>query len=143
MLVSFGVVLTMIVCCRIPLTWYVLFFFPILLALGLITFGIACFLMHFGVYVEDLGNVVNLVLRFVFYATGIFYNVSSRIPVYGEILSRINPVAFLISAMRQCLMYGQRPDCGLLLLWLAAGILLSVLGIQKIYKEENSYVKAI
>ena len=143
MLISFGVVLAMIAAFRIPLSWNVLFFFPILLILTLLVFGLSCFLMHYGVYVEDLSNVLNLVLRFVFYATGIFYNVETRIPQYGVLLNRINPFAFLISAMRQSLIYCQTPDCRLLLLWFAVALLLAVAGVRKIYKEENSYVKAI
>ena len=143
MLISFGVVLVMMMINQIQLSWNVLFFFPILLTLALFTFGCACFAMHYGVYVEDLSNVLNLVLRFVFYATGIFYNVETRIPQYGALLNKINPIAFLISAMRQSLIYCETPDCKLLLLWLAISIALALLGIRKIYKEENSYIKAI
>ena len=143
MLISFGIVIIMMLIYRIPITWNVLFFIPILLTLGLLTFGGACFLMHFGVYVEDLSNVLNVVLRFVFYATGIFYDVSTRIPKFGVLLCKANPVAFLINAMRQSLIFSQTPDWKLLLGWMAVGVLLSLAGIRKIYKEENSYVKAI
>lgn len=143
MLISFGVVAVLMLFFRIPLSWNMLFFVPIVLTLGLFTFGCACFLMHYGVYVEDLSNVLNVVLRFMFYATGIFYNVSTRIPNYGELLSKINPMAFLISAMRQGLLYGQTPDLGILAGWLVFSVLLALAGIRKIYKEENSYAKAI
>lgn len=143
MMISFGVVLLMIVVNRISLSWNVLFFFPILLTLVLFTFGSACFLMHYGVYVEDLSNVLNVFLRFVFYATGIFYKVETRIPQYGALLNRVNPLAFLISAMRQSLIYCETPDWKLLLFWLMFSGLLALAGVNKVYKEENSYVKAI
>ena len=45
--------------------------------------------------------------------------------------------------MRQSLIYGETPDWKLLLVWLAVSVILVLLGIRKIYKEENSYVKAI
>ena len=143
MLISFGVVAMLMIVYRIPLSWNILFFVPILLILGLFTFGCACFLMHYGVYVEDLSNVLNVVLRFIFYATGIFYDVSTRIPNYGALLSKVNPIAFLISAMRQGMLYGQTPDLGILAAWLVFSLLLALAGIRKIYKEENSYAKAI
>ncbi|MBR4057396.1 MAG: ABC transporter permease [Oscillospiraceae bacterium] len=143
MLISFGVVGVMMIIFRVPVSWNILYFIPILLTLGLFTFGCACFLLHYGVYVEDLSNVLNVVLRFVFYATGIFYNVSTRIPKFGELLNKINPMAFLISAMRQGLLYGQRPDLGILAAWFGFSLLLALAGIRKIYKAENSYVKAI
>lgn len=143
MLISFGVVALLMIFYQIPLSWNVLFFIPILLSLGLFTFGCSCYLMHWGVYVEDMSNVLNVVLRFAFYATGIFYDISTRIPAYGKLLNEINPVAFLISSMRESLLFGQVPDCKLLLFWLVVGVFLSLAGIRKVYREENSYVKAI
>lgn len=143
MMISFGIVVIMMVCYRIPLTWNVLYFFPILVILGVFTFGCSCFLLHFGVYVEDLSNVVSIVLRFVFYMTGIFYNIEKRIPAFGKELNRYNPVAYLITSARQCLIYEKTPGRKLLLLWLAVSFVIAIAGVRKIYKEENSYVKSI
>ena len=143
MLISFGIVVIMMIFYQVPISWNVLYCIPVLLILGLFTFGCSCFLLHFGVYVEDLSNVVTIVLRFLFYCTGIFYNIESRIPGWGTLLNQYNPVAFLLSSMRKCLIYCQVPHRKLLLLWLAVSVVLSILGVRKIYKEENSYVKAI
>lgn len=143
MLISFGIVALMIVFYQIPLTANVLFFFPILLTLVLLTFGCSCFLMHFGVYVNDLSNVISIVMKMIFYMTGVFYNLEKRIPEFGAQLSRYNPAAFLLTSMRQCLIYGQTPDLKFLLIWTVVSILLCIAGIRKIYTEENSYVKAI
>lgn len=143
MMISFCIVILMMAIFRVQLSWNVLFFIPILLVLVLFTFGCACFLMHYGVYVEDLSNVLNVVMRFVFYATGIFYNIETRIPQFGGLLNKINPIAFLITSMRQSLIYGTSPDWKLLLIWFFISVMLVCLGIRKIYKEENSYVKAI
>lgn len=143
MMISFGIVILMMLIFHVQLSWNILFFIPILLILSLFTFGCACFLMHYGVYVEDLSNVLNVVLRFVFYVTGIFYNIETRIPQVGGLLNKVNPIAFLITSMRQSLIYGETPDWKLLLVWLAVSVILVLLGIRKIYKEENSYVKAI
>lgn len=143
MMVSFGIVILMMVLFRIPISWNVLYFFPIVATLGIFTFGCGCFLLHYGVYVEDLSNVVAIVLRFAFYLTGIFYNIEKKIPEYGAVLNRYNPVAFLITSARQCLIYEMTPGRKLLLLWLAVSLIIAAAGIRKIYKEENSYVKSI
>ena len=45
--------------------------------------------------------------------------------------------------MRECLIYGQVPHRKLLLLWFVIGLIISILGVRKIYKSENSYVKVI
>lgn len=143
MLISFGVVVLLMIVYQIQLSWNVFFVIPIMIILILLTFGCSCIVMHYGVYVEDLSNVLNIVMRFVFYATGIFYNIETRIPKIGELLNRINPIAFLISSMRECLIYNKTPDWKLLIIWFVVSIVLVFLGIRKIYKEENNYVKAI
>lgn len=143
MMICFGIVVLLMIFLKVPITGNVLYFIPILLTLGLFAFGCGCFLLHYGVYVEDLSNVVTIVLRFLFYLTGIFYNIEKKIPGIGTVLNRYNPVAFLITSMRNCLIYGQTPHRKLLLMWFAVSLILAALGIRKIYKEENSYVKSI
>ena len=143
MMISFGVVVLLMLISKVQISLNVFFFIPILLILVLFTFGCACIVMHYGVYVEDLSNVLNIILRFVFYATGIFYNIETRIPQFGSLLNKINPVAFLITSMRESLIYCKTPDWKLMLLWFCVSVILVILGLRKIYKEENSYVKAI
>ncbi len=143
MMVSFGIVVLMMVFFKIPVTLNLLYFIPILFILAIQTFGLSCFIMHYGVYVNDLSNVLSIVLRMLFYLTGIFYNLEKRIPEFGWALNRFNPIAYLITSMRQCLIYGEAPDGMVLLIWLGISILICILGVWKVYKEENSYVKAI
>ena len=143
MLISFGIVVVMMAFFRIPITWNVLYAIPILMILVTFTFGCSCFLMHCGVYVNDLSNVIRILTKMLFYITGVFYNLESRIPEIGTTLNRYNPVAFLLSSMRQCLIYGQTPQRKLMVFWLIISVLLAYLGIRTIYREENSYVKAI
>lgn len=143
MLISFGIVIFMMIIFRVPVSWSLLYTIPILLILAIFSFGCSCFLLHYGVYVEDLSNVISIVLRFAMYLTGIFYNVEKRIPQYGALLNRINPVAFLMTSMRNSMIYASAPDLKLLLIWFVLSVLLAVAGIRKIYKEENSYVKSI
>jgi len=45
--------------------------------------------------------------------------------------------------MRNALLYGKIPHRKLMLAWFLVSIVLTVLGIRKIYKNENSYVKVI
>lgn len=143
MMISFTIVIIMMITMQISISWNVLYVIPILLILALFTFGCSCFLLHFGVYVEDLSNVISIVLKVVFYLTGIFYNIEKRIPEWGTALNRYNPIAYLLTSMRQCLLYCQTPGRKMLLFWFAVSLLIAIAGIWKIYKEENSYVKSI
>lgn len=144
MFISVLIIVVMMIVWKVPLTINVLYSIPILLTLFVLCFGFGCYLMHYGVFVEDLSNVLNIVLRLVFYMTGIFWNIMERLPApYNAYIGKGNPIAFLLTSMRDCLIYGQTPHRKLLLLWFGIGIIISILGIRKIYKNENSYVKVI
>ncbi len=143
MMISFAIVIFMMAIYQVSVTLNILYAIPILMILGLLSFGISCFLLHYGVYVEDLSNVIAIIMRFLFYLTGIFYNIEKKIPFLGELLNCFNPVAFLITSMRSCMVYGEAPDLKMLLFWLIVSLMGTIVGIHKIYKEENGYVKSI
>ena len=144
MFISILMIFVMLIVWRVPMSWKVVFSIPILMTLVLIVFGFSCILLHFGVFVEDLSNVLNIFLRFIFYLTGVFWNIMTRLPApLNQIAGKCNPIAFLLSSMRDCVLYSETPDMLLLVIWFFIGLLLSILGIHIIYKNENSYVKVI
>lgn len=144
MTIAFGIVLIMMILYRVPISWLVIWVIPILAGILLVTFGISTIMMHFGVFVEDLANVINIVMKVLFYMTGIFYSVVKRIPApYNEILIRMNPMALFITDLRNVLLYQTSPHIPELLIWIGIGLVISVIGVKMIYKYENSYVKVI
>lgn len=147
MLISFGIVVFLMIVLRVPVTLNVFWVIPLLIDLWLLTFGCMCYLTHFGVFVEDLSNVTDIFLRFVFYMTGIMYSIQHRIgedyPTIAFILEKLNPVAYVIAALRDCLIYSKTPDLLWILLWFIFSVFFSVGGIAIIYKNENSYAKVI
>ena len=66
MLISFGIVIIMMVIYRVPVSFNILYMIPIMLTLFLFTFGCSTIVAHFGVFVQDLSNVINIVLRLLF-----------------------------------------------------------------------------
>ena len=148
MMISFLIIFAMLLFYRIPLKPLMLWVFPIIIVMMIFTFGICTFLLHYGVYIEDLVKVVPIVLRMLFYMTGIFFNVEKRIgnrfgTALGVAVTKLNPMALVLSSTRKCLLYNEMPDFKWLAIWFVIGLILSVLGILKIYKNENSYVKVI
>ena len=118
--------------------------YKMLFSFGIIVIACMTHLMHYGVFIQDLANVTNIVLRMVFYMTGIFYNIEKRLPAqYTGILMKGNPMALVLSSLRKCILYGQAPDVKWLIIWFIIGIIVAALGVRKIYKNENSYVKVI
>lgn len=145
MLVSFAIVVVLMVYYHVHLTWNIIFIIPLMVCLWLVTFGLMCILCHYGVYVQDLSNVVSIVLKLIFYMTGIMFSISHRIgkdhPELATVLGKFNPMAFVIESSRKCLIYGETPELKVLLIWIVIGVGLSWIGICLIYKNENSYVK--
>lgn len=144
MFISFIIVFIMMVFYRVPISLNVVYFIPIIMTLFMVTFGISSIILHFGVYVEDLKNLIDVGFKMVFYLTGIFYSIEKRVPKqYSKYLLQFNPVAFLIDSCRKCLLYSETPARKLMLLWFAVGLILALTGIKLIYKNENSYAKVM
>lgn len=144
LLISFGIVFVMMLFYRVPYTFAMLQLLPVLLTLVAVTFGFSVVLMHFGVFFEDLHNLVQVGLRLVFYLSGVFYSIETRIgETYGTLLLKGNPVALCIDAARCVLIEGGIPQYGWLALWFGIGTALSVIGVALVYRYENSYVKVI
>lgn len=144
MLVSFVLVAVMMIIYQVPLSWNILYMIPIMAVVFLITFGISCIVLHFGVFVDDLYNVITVVLRLMFYMSGIFYSIEDRLAEpWISLLLKCNPVSMLIESARLSMVYSSTPYRELIIIWGAAGVLLSVIGIKTIYKYENSYVKVM
>ena len=100
--------------------------------------------MHYGVFIEDLSNVINVGLKLLFYMTGIFYSLEERVHgLLGNILLYCNPISFVIHSMRNVILYGKSVNIWIMLFWGIVGIVLSVIGVKLIYKYENSYVKVL
>ena len=144
MMFSTVIIAVMMLYFHVPLTYNVVFIIPVFIVQVTVTFAFMTHLMHHGVFIQDLSNVTQIVLRMVFYLTGIFYNIERRLPPnLTGILMKCNPMALILSSYRKCLIYGQTPDFKWLLIWFILGLIIAALGIRKVYKNENSYVKVI
>lgn len=144
MLISFGIVAGLFAAYRVPLSWRIIEGIPIIMNVILFSFGISLIAMHLGVYVDDLKNVVDIIIRFLFYFTGIFYSIETRVPApFNRILLNLNPLAFFIHSFRNCVLYDTEVEWVKMLVWLIIGIILIIVGARLIYKHENDYVKVI
>ena len=147
MIVSFALTAVLMVFYKVPISFRVLWVIPLWILLAIISFAVSSIVMHFGVFVEDLLNVITVVLQFGFYLSGIFYSIDTRIavkhPTLANLLINLNPVALIITDMRRVLLYNQDPHFMSLAIWFVIATAISVLGIKIIYRYENSYVKII
>jgi len=145
MLFAWAIIVGMMFLWRVPVTPIVLLIIPLFIVEAIFTFGVCCLVMHFGVFVEDLDNVIRIAIQFIFYATGIFFSIETRIdnPVVQSFLLHYNPMAYIIASVRRCLLYQTLPEFDWLIIWTIISIALSAIAVRLVYKYENSYVKAI
>lgn len=142
--ISFSLVIICMIIYQVPISLNVLYFFPIFIILFIITFGISSLFMHFGVFIKDLSNITTIALRLLFYASGVFFAIDTRVPApYNELLIKLNPIASIIYEFRNVLLYQSSINFSLMGIWLIIGLFLSYVGIKTIYKYENTYVKVM
>ena len=130
----------------VPFSWTFILMIPILIVLYVICFGFSMILMHYGVTLNDLGNLTNIGLKMLFYISGIFYNITERLseyPILANLLLKLNPIACCMNELRLVTVFGTIPNFLLLLIWLFIGLILCIIGIHLIHKNENSYAKVI
>lgn len=143
-IISFIVTIALMIVFQVPVTWQVLNFPLILICLYTVAFGAGTIMLHFGVFVEDLSNITNILFRLLFYFSGIFYSISSRIPKpFSTIMLICNPIAFCINQFRKIFIYGIAPNYIGLLLWFLMGCALTAIGVKLIHKYESSYAKVV
>ena len=141
---SFVIIAIMLILFRVPQGWMLISLVPIMLSYFIVTFGICALIMHMGVFAADLSNIVTILLRLMMYMSGIFYSVSDRVPApYNTLMLTFNPTAFFMHSIRQVLLYQTWPDWFILLGWTFAGVLISSVALNLIYKYENSYAKVM
>ena len=75
MFISLVIAFILMIFQGVPITFHILFLIPIIIILYILSFGIGMILMHFGVLFNDLSNLIKIVLRMIFYLSGVFYNI--------------------------------------------------------------------
>lgn len=144
MLICMGVVFVMMAAQGTRFSPSMLVLIPVIIDLYLFTFACCTFLAHFGVFVEDLSNTISIVLKLLFYFTGIFYSIPDRFPKeYADIVLNSYPAAKLITIARDACLEGKAGGTAYLLALFAVSAVLAAVGIHIIYKNENAYVKLI
>ncbi|MBO4389468.1 MAG: ABC transporter permease [Lachnospiraceae bacterium] len=145
MLINLGIVVILMIYYKVPVTIHVLEVFPLLVLLTVITYALMGILLHLGVFVEDMAYVISILLKLVYFLTGIFYNIDTKVKddTLRYVLGVGNPIGYVIREMRLVILGGQGIDWTLYFIWLGIGLVCCFAVNRVIYKNENSYIKSI
>ncbi|WP_181164224.1 ABC transporter permease [Microbacterium foliorum] len=104
-----------------PISWSWLLIIPILAVMGVFNLGVALVVARIAVRTRDIQQVVPIINRVLFYATGIFFNVDGALADYPTLLTIMHlvPTYEFISLSRDVLLSEYSAP---LLAWIAAPI---------------------
>jgi len=113
--ISLSVLLLAFVLVNGFLHWTVIFAPLVFLPLVILTLGLGWLLASLGVFLRDVGQIVNVLTMVLLFLSPIFYPVTALPEQFRPWLS-VNPLTFIIEQARVVLIWGQLPN------WLGLGI---------------------
>ena len=114
-------------------------FFLILMLQIILTIGVGMILGVLNVFFRDVGQLVDVTLQVLFWATPIVYTISI-IPSWAKFWIMLNPVARLISAYQTIFVYHQSPDWWSLFPVLIVSIICCIIGMHLFRKHSADMV---
>lgn len=144
LLFSLIVLIPMLVIFRVHIGLGALWLVSAYILMLILSFGIGMFFLHYGVYIDDLGYAVGILLQMLMFLSGVFYDAVTGLSAPLNILMLVlNPVSMFIDTMRNALLYNVISNVPLIVVWVILSLLVSYMGIHLVYKNENGYVKVV
>lgn len=144
LLFSLIVLIPMLLIFHVHIGWYVFWLLPAYGVMILLSFGLGMFFLHYGVYIDDLGYAVGILLQMMMFLSGIFYDVITGLSVPLNVMMLVlNPVSMFVDTMRNALLGNVMANVPLIGIWTVLSLLLGYMGVHIVYKSENGYVKVV
>lgn len=144
LLFSLIVLIPMLIIFKVHIGIGVLWVVPAYILMLFLSFGIGMFFLHYGVYIDDLGYAVGILLQMLMFLSGVFYDVIVGLSAPLNVLMLVlNPVSMFIDTMRNALLNNVVANVPLVGIWIILSLLVSYMGIHLVYKNENGYVKVV
>jgi len=139
MLIVMGVI---VLCFGIPLTWSWLLVIPAMMLMTMFNLGVALIAARLTVHIRDVTQVIPIITRLIFYASGIFYSLELVLadqPPWMLTVAQLNPVHDFIALVRSFVLGGPELPPLVTIMALTASVVTLVLGIVFFWKAEERY----
>jgi lipopolysaccharide transport system permease protein len=130
------------ICGAGALHWTIIFLPVVFLPVAIFACGFCWFLSSLGVFLRDIGNVVQVVVQLLFFATPITYPLS-RLSETGRKIMWLNPLAAMIANFRRVVNVGVSPDWTSYLVTMAVACVFAVLGYAWFMKIKRAFADVI
>ncbi|MGB7565754.1 MAG: ABC transporter permease [Prochlorococcaceae cyanobacterium] len=130
------VVFELIATHAIPITilWLPLVWIPLLLALLAATWALAAL----GVFIRDIGQIVNVFMSMLMFLSPIFFPASALPPRWQPLLA-LNPLSFVIEETRAVTVEGRAPSMSYLILGTVFGVIMAELSLRGFSKAKRAF----
>lgn len=118
--------------------WYPVVLLPLLLLI----LGASWLLSSLGVYLRDTAQMVAVATTMLMFLSPIFYPLSA-LPLANQPLLLLNPLTPVIEMVRGCLIWGQAPEPGLLIVYYAVTGLVCWLGFVWFQKTRKGFADVL
>ena len=141
-IIATSLVFVIMIFAGIPFTIHVIEIIPVLFVTMLFSLGCGLIVAHIGVYLFDLGNILEFALRFIFFLSPIMWSYE-HFEFHLMWLLRVNPVSVLLGSFRSAILYGTSPVCVYLLIIGVFSCVLIQIGYRLVSKYEDSYGRMV
>jgi ABC-type polysaccharide/polyol phosphate export permease len=123
-------------------SWHVIYLPVIILIQLLFLSAIGLYVAFVCVFIRDIDNVISHIIRLFFYSSPIIWE-GGRLPEKYQFIVHYNPVAVIINAYRDILMFNSSPNfTGLTVIGITS--VLAILGLIYYYSQnEHKIIKAL
>lgn len=120
-------------------TIYYLFIPLIFIIMTLTALGGMFFLSSLGVFIRDISNIISMIMRLLFFLSGVIISTDMLPERYQGIL-KLNPLLHLVEAMREVVVYQTAPSGQSLLYMGAFSLLIFIIGYSYFKKHQGVFV---
>jgi lipopolysaccharide transport system permease protein len=127
---------------QIPITWNILWIFPIFIIQQIFTIGLSLFFAAANLLYRDVQYLLTLILTLWMYLTPVIYP-ADIVPQRFRIFFQINPMAVIINAYRQVILGGGIPKYSSLIIGLIISIITLLIGFSYFKSREKIFADNI
>lgn len=121
----------------VTMTWA---FLPVLLLVqGVFVLGVAVLVAALVPFLPDLKLIISTALTLMFFGSGVFFSIEDVVLKEHQAIIYLNPMAGLIKAHREILIYGQWPNLAYLFSVLLVAVVLLWAAVRLVRHFEHTY----
>ncbi len=139
-LITFLVNIIVLIAFGVTPSWYILLFPIVIIPLFLLGAALGLIISVVSVVATDVTNIVNILLGFVFYITPVIYSIDDKSDTLKTVI-KYNPLTYLISGVRDLMIYGRIEDLNIFLAVSLGTFILFLLSWRLFYVSEDRVIE--